>query len=85
MKGDIKLHNECVFRNILDTCNTSKKYEKKSFLQYKKVLFNDAVKKEKMDFIVEFIVILINGPIVLIAIQCMHIKRKDLIERKRKH
>ena len=41
--------------------------EQKSFVQLKKVPFNNAVKKEKMDFVVEFIVILINGSIILVA------------------
>ena len=41
--------------------------EQKSFVQLRKVLFNNAVKKEKMDFIEEFIVILINGSIILVA------------------
>ena len=41
--------------------------EQKSFVQLRKVLFNNAVKKEEMDFVVEFIVILINGSIILVA------------------
>ena len=64
---------------------TPLKNMKKESSTIQKVLFNDAVKKEKMDIIVEFIVILMNRSIVLIATQCMHIKRNDLRERKRKH
>ena len=41
--------------------------EQKSFVQLRKVLFNNAVKKEEMDFIVECIVILLNGSIILVA------------------
>ena len=41
--------------------------EQKGILQLKKVIFSNAVKKEKIDFIVEFKVILINEPIILIA------------------
>ena len=38
MEGYIKLDNECVFRNILDTCNTIKKHEKRVFYNTKSTI-----------------------------------------------
>ena len=77
MEVDITLSNKCIFQNILDTVTATRNMEQKSFLQLTKVLFNNAVKVEKMYSIVEFIVILINGSIILIALlQCLNIKAK---------
>ena len=82
MEVDITLQNECVFRNIQDNCNTSKNMKQQSSLQLRKVLFNEAVNKEKMDFTTEFIVILINGSIVLIARVHTHQEKRLLFSLK---
>ena len=77
MEVDITLSNKCIFQNILDTVTATRNMEQKSFLQLTKVLFNNAVKVEKIYSIVEFIVSLINGSIILIALlQCLNIKAK---------
>ena len=49
----VDISNECVFQNMLDT-NVNKNMEQKCFLQLRKVLFNDAVNKEKIDFLIQF-------------------------------
>ena len=48
----VDISNECVFQNMLDT-NVNKNMEQKCFLQLRKVLFNDAVNKEKIDFLIQ--------------------------------
>ena len=87
MEVDITLSNKCIFQNILDTVTATRNMEQKSFLQLTKVLFNNAVKVEKMYSIVEFIIILINGSIILVALlQCINIKTKasSLTEKAQK-
>ena len=49
----VDISNECVFQNMLDT-NVNKNMEQKCFLHLRKVLFNDADNKEKIDFLIQF-------------------------------
>ena len=66
MEVDITLSNQCFFRNILDK-RSMKIYGKRELSTTQKSTLQRCSQKRDNGFIVECIVILINGSIILIA------------------